>query len=514
MATERVSQYARLLKSVIRNNESPEEHTRSSEACGWMVSQMPQIRAYLDTPHIEILQVIASFWYNEKVAPSREILEDTLALRQTSTADLQITLEEALDEAPGAGYQACDLSQVVSDLGEAWRSERVLGSMQRAKAIMNGGWDDPTRGGKSWHGPRDAAAYLLSSLPGLATSTFSSSNSPANARDLAGELKAIYDKIEEEKRAGRLGIPIGIPEIEDAVLFRPGDLIGILGFPGQRKSSVCRTMAYNAVAAGKSVYYTSLEQSIEEEMAFFALIHATKAPKYAKYRGKLGLSKRKFDRGELTEQERRFLYEEVIPDIQQGTSLSGNLVFDPGGEDSTWPALKSRAEIQDSLTPFDFWILDYLAVGAKGGRDETTTVNGWIRDAKQTAMHWHDGSGLALVTPVQGNRQGWERAKERGGIWDMSGVYMYSEVDKTFDTILSVFMDMDEGEVTKGTEITISSAKIRRGAPIRPFSKQVSDATGALGLDEKELEKTASTQYLKTIGEEAVPLPDAMVPDF
>lgn len=492
---DEIKYLAPMVANLVRRRDT-DDSVRVSNNCQWVATNIWTLETWCQPEHLELLTVITDLWKESMTAPSVSVVKEFLKDDKTF-----LHLDDLLDtclEASEDPLTADDYPHLQMGLEEEWRKRRLQSTWKQAKQIIISGLEDP-KTHKVWSGAQDAERFLMKQLEFSPVGTGSSQPTSGDVTDLVGRLQTIYNKNEEDRRSGNLGIPIGIPEIESAVMLKPGDLVGILGFPGQRKSSLCRSMTYNAVMAGRNVRYTSLEQTIDEEVIFFAMIHS----KNPKFNGSYDLSKRKFDRGELTVAERDFLYNDVIPDIRDN-KLPGRLIFDPGTRPE-WPALKASAEICQAVQcPLDMWVIDYIAVGARGGKDETAMVNSWIRDCKQSALHWADEKGLVIVTPLQGNREGHKRASERGGVWDMQGVYQYSEAEKTFDTILSVYMDVDEGtgfttagDLTSGSELIISSAKLRRGAPISPFKVSISDATGALYLGGSSMVATQDLSKMK-----------------
>ena len=106
------------------------------------------------------------------------------------------------------------------------------------------------------------------------------------------------------------------------------------------------------------------------------------------------------------------------------------------------------------------------------------------KDAKQTALQFGEGRGVVFLTPIQGNRKGYEEAKDTGGIWDMTGVNQFSEFDKTADLILSTYIDKDLSE----GRMIISSVKIRRAGPLKAFEATINLNVGFVVLDAIDVE--------------------------
>jgi hypothetical protein len=82
-----------------------------------------------------------------------------------------------------------------------------------------------------------------------------------------------------------------------------------------------------------------------------------------------------------------------------------------------------------------------------------------IQDAKRLAMTANGGEGLCILTPVQGNRKGFEDAAESDGAWTVQGIAKYSELDKSLDNCFYVYFN--EG-MTQENRMKIGSCKTRR----------------------------------------------------
>ena len=137
------------------------------------------------------------------------------------------------------------------------------------------------------------------------------------------------------------------------------------------------------------------------------------------------------------------------------------------------------AELANQTTPIDLFFMDYLTlVSTNTVRDSKGEMEQNIKDAKQMALQFGNGRGVVFLTPIQGNRKGFEEAKATGGAWDMTGVNQYSEFDKSADLILSTFIDDAQWAESS---ITISSVKIRRAAPLPLFTVPVDSRVGLIG---------------------------------
>ena len=108
-----------------------------------------------------------------------------------------------------------------------------------------------------------------------------------------------------------------------------------------------------------------------------------------------------------------------------------------------------------------------------------------------TRTIWSGGLSAATaisVTPVQGNRKGYEEAQANDGAWETTGIATYSEMDKSLDNCLYVFTD---DAISAKNQIKIGSCKHRRGANIPATFTDINTNAGML-MWTKEGEFTVS----------------------
>lgn len=463
--------YWRIVHNLVRQDETPEETERATQACNWMADNILRLRRVCTTQQIEILKYISNFWHTNKCAPSFAILKETIERKSAAPGVLEVLAE--YDEEEGLTiFSANDLGQLLTDLVEEWQSERLAVVLKTTRAINSGTWKDP-KTKKEYQGPKEAAKYLLQQVE---SGFLSSSSNPAINHVLnedGNKIKGMYEISKAERMAGNHRIGTGIPEIDSHITIKRGDFVGVLGYAGQRKSTLCRTIAYNAAKSGFNVLHVTLEQTSDEELSIYGLMHSLH-PKFREHA--VSLTKRKFDDGNLCSAEERFLFDVVIPDLE---NLSGRLLIRQPTGGSSWQSIKMMAEVINQTTPIDLFFIDYLTlVSTTSVRDAKSEMEMTIKDAKQAALQFGNGHGVVFLTPIQGNRKGYEEAKNSDGVWDMTGVYEYSEFDKSADLILSTFID---DILQSDNSIAISSVKIRRAAPIPLFKTIVDSRVGLIG---------------------------------
>lgn len=460
----------RIVHNLVRHNDTPTEVDRATEACVWLAENFLRLRKVCKPSEIELLTHVHTFWFNHKSAPSFQIVKETIERKSSAPGVIEL-LSEYEEQEGLTIISVKDMGQLLVDLIEEWQSNRLANVLKATRAINNGTWEDPKTKQKR-SGPKEAAKYLLEQVE--AGMVFSSAASVSGAlNDTALEIRDLYDKLKADHKAGNLRIKTGINEVDTGISIKRGDFVGVLGYAGQRKTTLCRTIVYNAARMGFNVLHVSLEQTYDEERIAYALIHS-KDPKFGHYG--INLSKKAFDDGNLTDEQERFLKDVVLPDLEH---LPGRLLIRQPTEGTSWNSIKTIAEVINQTTPLDLFFVDYLAlVSTTSTRDAKAEMELNIKDAKQTALQFDDGRSVVFLTPIQGNRKGYEEAITTGGQWDMTGVYEYSEFDKSADTILTVFVDKT---LQSENAIVIGSVKTRRSAPLELVKAPLDVEVGLIG---------------------------------
>lgn len=461
-----MSNFDRIFHNLLRHGDSSEESKRALEACSWLSDHLSTIRKISGSTEAELIGYIYNFWSVHKKAPSIDILKESIERKASSPLlSERITEYEELYEEL-AIHSALDLDQILADRVEEFESQRLSDVMKVVKQINSGSFED-TKTKKKLAGPKDAMRYLFQQVE-RGTLTTSSRNSSGSLNEDAGYIQDIYEKFKSDRLAGNLRVYTHIDGIDKHLAIKRGDFVGVLGYAGQRKSSLCRSIAYNSAMDGFNVLHITLEQTYEEELIIYGIIHSH----HPKWGERFKISKRDFDDGNLKPEEEEFLFKTVIPDLK--VNLPGKLLIRQPIEGTTWDSVKTTAEITNQTNQLDLLFVDYLTLcEIRTGRKEE--MEALIKDAKQFALHFDSGRGVVFLTPVQGNRDGWVEAGKNEGRWEMNGVFQYSEFDKSVDTMLSVYMNDDN---KADNQIIISSAKTRRSEGIPLFPAATNNNSG------------------------------------
>jgi hypothetical protein len=423
------------------------------------------IRKISDSTEAELIGFVYNFWSTHKKAPSIDILKESIERKSSSPLlSERITEYEELYEELNL-HSVLDLDQILADRVEEYETQRLSDVLKVVRQINSGSVEEP-KTKKKLSGPKDAMRYLFQQVE-RGTLATGSKNSHGSLNENGSYIRELYEKFKSERLAGRLRIYTHINGIDDHLAVKRGDFVGVLGYAGQRKSALCRSIAYYAALDGFNVLHITLEQTYEEELIIYGIMHSY----HPKWGSRFKLDKKAFDDGNFTDEEEAFLFNEVIPDLP---NLPGKLLIRQPIESTTWDAVKTTAEIANQTDQLDILLVDYLTLceTRTGKKEEMEVV---IKDAKQFALHFDNGRGVVFMTPVQGNRAGWEKAGESEGRWEINGVNMYSEFDKSVDTMLTVFLN-DDLKAEKA--LVVSSAKTRRSEGVPVFKAAMQNNCG------------------------------------
>jgi hypothetical protein len=471
--------YFQLIHAMLRADGSDAEIERTTGVMDWLASTRDTVNRVCSPDEMRMIGLIWLGWQEHKYAPTREamttlvnathqpkVLLDLLEGYDKCADDLKVLTHADMDyhlKARVQDYEQADLQKVLTQANII-----LTGSIPNPAATKFNGLQE------NLSGTRDALSYVMERMQrGILVN---------EVRPDAGELTQHvwkvgrnYDINAIAKANGKLLIPTGIPIIDQTMGgLRRKEVTGILGYVGQRKTAVARTMAYNAAKAGFRVLHIPLESDFTDELTAYTIMHAHAAGTFALP----NLNRRRYDAAELTETEKEVLRTEVLPDFEL-TVAPNLLVFELKKEERTWASVRSLIERENDKAPVDLVIIDYLTLlNDLDARDQVMAKTLMIQDVKELTLNTGK-YGFAFVTPIQGNRAGYKEAQANDGAWETTGISLYSEMDKSLDNCLYVFTA--DGISDQG-QIKVGSCKHRRGANIPATFVEMHLNAGMVGL--------------------------------
>lgn len=269
------------------------------------------------------------------------------------------------------------------------------------------------------------------------------------------DLKALIDP-ELSKQKGPMAF---IEQLDWKVPgIGPGKLVVIGAYVGSYKTLLAINMAYNnAIELGYNVVFLSLEMYEREILQRLIVRHANN-PKFSRHGQQITMSKLR--EGEISPDERSFLENEVIRDLQNNpeygrVTVVDSLSFDAGSIEQVLGKVdeKGRQETGQESGKTDMIIIDYLQLLAQywgDGRDMISATRNTARYLKRLALTYN-GRGLVVVALSQLSRAAFLAAKENVKNSRESDPYQYlygvtsfadsAEVERASDICLTIFVD-------------------------------------------------------------------------
>ena len=289
-------------------------------------------------------------------------------------------------------------------------------------------------------------------------------------------IKTAYERVESDPLAG-MGQLTGIEQMDIVMKgSKRGELWTHAAFTGGMKSTFAINWHYNqAIFYRHSSILFSLEMPYTQVRSILVAIH-TAHPKFAEARAEFKLGKSldytKFRDGELSKEEKEFLFEYVIPDLGDEKNNYGNLhieVSDPDKSDFNMNDVRSRSELLYSKDPaIRMLTLDHAGLMASRNRYNSTTerLNEVLRDAKRMAMNFNRGSGIAVNTLFQISREGFKAAEKNGGQYNLTHLSYANEAERSSDNVTASWVDT---ELEESNLVKFQHLKSRDSAKFKDF---------------------------------------------
>jgi len=336
---------------------------------------------------------------------------------------------------------------------------------------------------KILRGPRDAIHYIMDKGHDIIKPLFGSRLSGEVTKD-GDDFKKEYEKIEADPLAG-IGQFTGIRQLDELDGAKRGELWTHAAFTGGLKSTLAFNWMYNqAVYFRHSSLMFSLEMPYAQCRRILNCLHSYNG-KFQKIRMELGLQPdpeintgldyKKVKTGKLSEAEKHFLFEYVIPDFQNPENNYGEIFIeqtDPNKNDFTMLDLRAKAELIYSKNPYTLLIIDHMGLLASSKNYQSTTerINEVVRDAKRLAMNFRNGLGMAVVGLFQISREGFKSAEKNEGRYNLTHLSYANEAERSSDIVTTSYLD---DALKKMSLVQFQCLKSRDDAPFEIFRAQI-----------------------------------------
>lgn len=259
-------------------------------------------------------------------------------------------------------------------------------------------------------------------------------------------MQDIYQKIEEKKlNEEAIYFDIGVKGFEDVQIAR-GDFVVIGGYTSEGKSIWLRHMIYKFLTIyHMNCCYFSFEMSHDKILTLFHILHANNKEKFPETPY---ISKSKFKKGELTEDELEF-FEKAIKDFSTNEEYGSLFLEQPNKSKYNLIDLQMRVKyIESTIMPISVVGVDYLPLmyplveGRKS--PDMEDYNQMIKDFKNYILTHTNKEGelkpMIGISPTQISRKGKNEALKNDGRYTLDAIRMYNEMETSADIVYTTLL--------------------------------------------------------------------------
>lgn len=259
--------------------------------------------------------------------------------------------------------------------------------------------------------------------------------------DILSMLEDIYnEKVDKTKISTCIS---GIDELNAS--FRKGTVNAIMGYTGSYKTLYCTNVSYDAIKNGLNVCYVSLEIS-RSEMYYNFLSRYSNENIFDR---RLCHTDMKFK--ELSEDDKQYLFRTVVPSF--GEKLSKHLtIIDESDFDTnnaaTFDNLFRIVEsdfIEKTGKGVDLVVIDHLNLlkfSDSNGMNDYSKVNHWMSYFRRNCKNFiKRHKQVCILVAVQCSREGYEKAKNNGGSYSLTGAAEGNEIERSSENVLAIYSD-------------------------------------------------------------------------
>lgn len=239
--------------------------------------------------------------------------------------------------------------------------------------------------------------------------------------------------------------------------WKPGDLIFILAYTGEGKSTLLLNNGFHTMCAGQNcVYFVNELQYMQMKIKMVA--RHTANPDY--WDGQLnGVPTMNIERGQLTTKERK-IFSKTVADIKNSKTMGKFYIVQLPSDASIGYIEAKLTAIQTSFH-IDLVVIDDLRLCRGNLRgDDKAVLSKVIIDTKALAVNFNGGKGIPIMSPWQTKQTSYEIAKESGK-YPINSASDTNEVEKQADIMLWL---LRTDELKRKNQILAGISKNRMGA--------------------------------------------------
>jgi hypothetical protein len=472
----------RLFHSLLRHGRSDAELSRSKAVWAWMNDHYVILKrvAIANDVQFDLLAAIWKVAHETNDLPSYDILLEEVQDMEKNAELIDALKNDYTSQSDLRVHDPEDLRAVLKAWCTDWEMRRITNALKIANAINLGSLELDFQGerNKKMSGPRDAINYLVERMESGLLVDNSTALAPLVVQN---EAPNVADRYLESLREPQL--PSGFAQFH----IERQDFVGILGYLGGGKSTVGRFILYQMAEGGSNVLHISLENPQSVEVDKFTFLHAHH-PKFGGHYDSLLYTKRR--KRQLTKRDLEML-REVGDDFK--ATVGGRIVVRQPSI-VTWPHIKTLIEVENRVQPLDAVLIDYIQLidspdNAKRFEDHRVRMTSMVKDIRQFGITFDGGRKLCIISPIQANEEGLEKAVT-DGVFKASAINNDKELGRSMTYVIGVF---NRGAAPGGEkELVISSVKEREGAEFAPF---ITSMSGSGWLGKKPAVRPAKDSY-------------------
>jgi replicative DNA helicase len=298
------------------------------------------------------------------------------------------------------------------------------------------------------------------------------------------EIQEAKDRYDHRKnnQIESLGIYTGLEQIDKSLNgLKHTELMIVAAYTAQGKTTFSINMLYQAVLCGWNSALFTLEMTVEEMQDMLYVLHTTNyevwgdpaKPHYQKYLQYVGqVEYNDVREGRLTPELEEF-YKAAMDDLDSEEEYGRLYIVQPSEktftvDDINIKCLEINSDLKTKDKVLEFCVIDYLRLLGVPGKSqgEREDLNQKIIGIKRLFLTFNNGQGLRGVSPHQIKREGYVRAMANGGFYMLSDLSDSSEIEKSGDVVITLFMD---DAMRKSGLFKICNLKARRNDLFDPF---------------------------------------------
>jgi replicative DNA helicase len=385
--------------------------------------------------HANLFALLERYCERTSAVMTREALTDLLSSRDAGTL---AAYQEIYDELADRSASDADFKWSLDQVRQLAADRATNDALTEGMEILNRGVT--TEKGEELRGHVDARTHVLARFADIDRSLAMQDSPEGELRGEGKEILAQYAAQEEANRNGMgRGIGFGIPVLDERVTLHRGELVLIVGYTSDGKTSLCVQLAWSAaVEQAKNVLFLTTE-TIRDQVRRRLIARHSCLPVFG---AGDGLNSRDIKDGTLNDEEKQ-RFHAVVNDLDSNPG-HGRIYLAQVPRGASMAQVESKIARVARTMQVDLVVMDYLAL-LKPERKRTTVreeLSETLKSAKQITTTACDGLGVPFVSPWQVSRTARAEAESKG-CYTLAGLSETAETGNSADTVIGMLAPLD-----------------------------------------------------------------------